>query len=36
MAVTLLVLCLLLLLGLVCARVRAKTDPKKDVQKLFS
>ena len=36
MVVALLVLCVLLLLGLACARLRAKADPKKDVQKLFS
>jgi hypothetical protein len=36
MATVLLVLCLLLFVGLACARVRAKVDPKKTVQKLFS
>jgi hypothetical protein len=36
MITALLVLGLLLLVGLACAGLRAKADPKKDVQKLFS
>jgi hypothetical protein len=36
MITALLVLGLLLLVGVACARLRAKADPKKDVQKLFS
>jgi len=36
MAIGLSVLCVLLLVGFGCSRLRAKADPKKDVQKLFS
>jgi hypothetical protein len=36
MAVGLSVLGVLLLLGVACSRLRAKTGAKKDVQKLFS